>query len=69
MLFEDKCVLAVCVHNYPVMTKIHPILFLILINHKQVLQNKPFSESEKGDITFYKPRPQLLTDNAVSHVF
>ncbi len=28
MLFEHKCVLAVCVHNHPIMIKIHPVLFL-----------------------------------------
>ncbi len=28
MVFEHKCVLAVCVHNHPIMIKIHPVLFL-----------------------------------------
>ncbi len=28
MLFEHKCVLAVHVHNHPIMIKIHPVIFL-----------------------------------------
>ncbi len=27
MLFEHKCVLAVCVHIHPIMIKFHPVLF------------------------------------------
>ncbi len=27
-LFEQKCVLEVCVHIQPIMIKIHPVLFL-----------------------------------------
>ncbi len=38
MLFGHKCVLAVCVHNYPIMIKIHPLIFLIPINDKQCLK-------------------------------
>ncbi len=30
MLFEHKCVLAVCVHNHPIMIKIHPVVFFYL---------------------------------------
>ncbi len=34
MLFELKCVLAVYVHNHPIMIKIHPVFFCLffLIN-------------------------------------
>ncbi len=38
MLFGHKCVLAVCVHNHPIMIKIHPLIFLIPINDKQCLK-------------------------------
>ncbi len=30
MLFERKCVLAVCVHIYPIMAKIHPVIFILI---------------------------------------
>ncbi len=31
MVFEHKCVLAVCVHIHPIMIKIHPVFFFFLI--------------------------------------
>ncbi len=39
MVFEPKCVLAVCVHNHPIMIKIHLILFFFIsTNHKHFLR-------------------------------
>ncbi len=29
LLFEHSCVLAVCVHNHPIMIKIHPVFFFL----------------------------------------
>ncbi len=29
MLFELKCVLAVYVHNHPIMIKIHPVVYFL----------------------------------------
>ncbi len=33
MVFEIKCVLAVCVQNHPIMIKIHPVFFFFLSPH------------------------------------
>ncbi len=30
-LFEHNCVLEVCVHNHPIMIKIHPVFFFHLV--------------------------------------
>jgi len=39
MVFEHKCVLAVCEQNHPRMIKIHPVAFFtILINHMHRLR-------------------------------
>ncbi len=66
MLFELKCVLAVCEHNHPIMIKIHPVFFfLILIN------DNPFLKSSRSQIlecvTSHRPRPLpwLLIDTSV----
>ncbi len=42
-LFEQKCVLEVCVHIHPIMIKIHPVFFLIyfLLNFFQLISFNP----------------------------
>ncbi len=39
MLFELKCVLSVCVRNYPIMIKIQQCIFLIIMNHYTFLKS------------------------------
>ncbi len=45
MLFEHKCVLAVCVHNHPIMIKIHPVFFLYLLKSLPLSQIEPISDA------------------------
>ncbi len=42
LLFEHKCVLAVCVHNHPIMIKIHPVFFCFFLIYKN---HYPFLKS------------------------
>ncbi len=62
-LFELKCLLAVCVHNHPIMIKIHPVFFFL--NHN------PFLRSSYSQIlvsvTLHRPSllPRLLIDSGV----
>ncbi len=66
MLFEHKCLLAVCVHNHPIMIKIHPVVFFLIF-----INNFPFFKSSHSQIivcvTSHRPRPlpQLLIDMGV----
>ncbi len=50
MLFEHKCVMAVCVHNHPIMIK-------------TLSQNKPFAESVKCDIPRLLMDTNILAEN------
>ncbi len=54
-LFELKYVLAVCVHNHPIMIKIHPVFFFISLNHF------PFLKSSRSQmpvcVTSHRPKP------------
>ncbi len=45
MLFEHKCVLAVCVHNHPIMIKINPVFFLYLLKSLPLSQIEPISDA------------------------
>ncbi len=44
-LFKLKCVLAECVHNHPIMMKIHPVFFFYLIKSLPLSHIKPFSDA------------------------
>ncbi len=43
-LFELKCVLAVCIHNNPIMIKIHPVFFFC-----NLVKCFPLSQAEPSD--------------------
>ncbi len=58
MLFEHKCVLAVCVHNHPIMIKIHPVFFFYLLKSLPLSQIKPFSASCLCDVTQTQALPR-----------
>ncbi len=67
MLFEHKCVLAVCVHNHTIMIKIHPVFFFFnLIKSLPLSQIKQFSASCLCDVTQTQALPRLLIDSSVS---
>ncbi len=66
MLFEHKCVLAVCVHNHPIMIKIHPVFFGLFFNPdkwKPLSQIKLISDFWLCDVT----RTQAPPTNADWH--
>ncbi len=45
-VFELKCVFAVCVHNHPIMVKIHPVFICLnLLKSLPLSHIKPFSAS------------------------
>ncbi len=66
LLFEHKCVLAVCVYNHPIMIKIHLVVFFLIS-----INNIPFFKSSHsqllGCVMSHRPRPlpRLLIDTAV----
>ncbi len=60
MLFEHKCVLAVCVHIYPYNDKNPPSVFFFFIP----INNIPFLKSSRSQLlgcVTSRPRPQSLT--------
>ncbi len=67
MLFELKCVLAVCAHNHPIMIKIHPVFFFFLNpdKSKPLSHIKPFTDSWQNDAVLHRSLPRLLIDNSV----
>ncbi len=72
-MFEQKCVLALCVHNHPIMIKIHLVFcFLIQINKYPLFQIKPFSDTDPGPshdcwFTLFYLRPALSELSSVRH--
>jgi len=68
MVFEHKCVLAVCVHNHHIMVKPIHYLFFFLNPHESqaVSQIKPFAVSMQCDVTLHRPRPWLASESALS---
>ncbi len=64
-LFELKCVLAVCVHNHPLMIKIHPVFFFYLVKSFPLSQIKPFSDACLCTSHRPRPLPRLLIDTSV----
>ncbi len=63
-LFELKCVLAVCVHNHPIMIKIHPVFFFVsffnLIKSFPLSHIKPFSDACLCDVTQTQAPPTIV---------
>ncbi len=63
-LFELKCVLAVCVHNHPIMIKIHPVFFFVIS-----LNVFPFLKSSRLDTVCTGVLPQTRPEWAVISCF
>ncbi len=66
-LCELKCVLAVCVHNHPIMIKNTPSVFLFnLIKSFPLSQIEPISDACLCDVTQTGPSHDCLIDSSVS---
>ncbi len=64
-LFELKCVLAVCVHNHPIIIKIHPVFFFNLVKSFPLSQIEPISDACLC-VTQTGPSHDCLIDSSVS---
>ncbi len=53
MLFDMKFVLAVCVHNHPIMIIIHPVFLLNPNKALAVSQIKLFTDSRQRDVVLH----------------
>ncbi len=60
MLFELKCVLAVCVHNHLIIIKIHKVFFFFKLNHFPFLISSHSQMHVCVTSHRSKPLPQLL---------